>query len=88
MSYWHRIAGGESEVCGDVSGDGVVTARCAHNPAGGGGTDRDMLTWAAAAATMVVLAVRLCAAGLLFCDISLYPEFVAVFGRYRIDMMF
>ena len=24
--YWHRIAGGESEVCGDVNGDGVVTA--------------------------------------------------------------
>ncbi|MCK4458559.1 MAG: hypothetical protein KAU52_02410, partial [Methanosarcinales archaeon] len=24
--YWHRIAGGESEVCGDVNRDGVVTA--------------------------------------------------------------
>ena len=24
--YWHRIAGGESEVCGDVNGDGAVTA--------------------------------------------------------------
>jgi hypothetical protein len=24
--YWHRIAGGESEVCGDLNGDGVVTA--------------------------------------------------------------
>ena len=23
--YWHRIAGGESEVCGDVNRDGVVT---------------------------------------------------------------
>jgi hypothetical protein len=50
-----------------------------------------MLTWAAAAAAtvVVVLAVCLCAAGLLFClDISLYPEFIAVFGRYRIDMVF
>jgi len=24
--YWYWIAGGESEVCGDVNGDGVVTA--------------------------------------------------------------
>ena len=24
--YWHRITGGESDVCGDVNGDGVVTA--------------------------------------------------------------
>ena len=24
--YWHHDAGGESEVCGDVNGDGVVTA--------------------------------------------------------------
>ena len=24
--YWHRIAGGESGVCGDVNRDGVVTA--------------------------------------------------------------
>nr|QNT35465.1 hypothetical protein EKMJPAOO_00015 [uncultured Methanosarcinales archaeon] len=24
--YWYRDAGGESEVCGDVNGDGVVTA--------------------------------------------------------------
>jgi hypothetical protein len=24
--YWHRIAGGELEVCGDVNGDDVVTA--------------------------------------------------------------
>jgi len=24
--YWHRIAGGEPEVCGDVNRDGVVTA--------------------------------------------------------------
>ena len=24
--YWHRIMGGESEVCGDVNGDGVVSA--------------------------------------------------------------
>jgi len=24
--YWHRITGGESEVCGDVNRDGVVTA--------------------------------------------------------------
>jgi hypothetical protein len=23
--YWYRIAGGESEVCGDLNGDGVVT---------------------------------------------------------------
>jgi hypothetical protein len=24
--YWYRDTGGESEVCGDVNGDGVVTA--------------------------------------------------------------
>jgi len=49
--YWHRIAGGESEVCGDVNRDGVVTAAdtvIALEIAAGGSASCDPATLAAA----------------------------------------
>jgi hypothetical protein len=49
--YWHRIAGGESEVCGDVNGDGVVTAAdavIALGIAAGGSASCDPETFTAA----------------------------------------
>ena len=49
--YWHRIAGGESDVCGDVNGDGVVTAVdavIALEIAAGGSTSCDPVIFTAA----------------------------------------
>jgi hypothetical protein len=49
--YWYRDAGGESEVCGDVNGDGVVTAAdavIALEIAAGGSASCDPETFTAA----------------------------------------